>query len=405
MDLKELVKLALDELTWIDGLDGRGSATYLASIVEERNQDHEITMLAASAIVRERFSFDVDSYFKELRPLFIAESLSDEEDENLPHLPRMPLGAALSVMAFIDEEQPGGKYSAHSSNGIRILVAALTTDFAVLKFLARDPCMLVRAVVALNYRLDEWCRIQLGEDPFFHVRRYSFFYNEEKRLEMDAEWAEVENGSLDADFDFCSPRDCNCLDKDSDNEIFEFFDSRNMIIPHVPGGLDNKLRYFGGLEWSTQPLLIFNDDLDGPFGLVQYFKSRNPDHYSITHVKRDKENYDMQLRMAIGNLALIFQTKWEASEMELLSPYQEDYVSESLQRWNNLAQWADEMVQISPRLFEKGFKMRDYLLVCSDFQKSETLELWVRSGTDWLKVDNIKSLSDASKIVNSSIYF
>lgn len=388
MEPQQLLDEAVEALEWIEGAGKERRMAMYADKIEKDYADEEINIWAIWAIYNAIKNIEGECLIIDLNTLI--EEDYHQEDGHLDHpMPKMPLGLALAAMALISGEKPGGRFSTHENYAIRMVAASSTQDPELLDFLRFDPCMLVRTIVALNHSTGEISRRALGEDAFFHVQRRTLYGDSKALKEFDVRRDAIDKGSVKPEYEDFWPIDCNCIPHDYEDEVFEFFEEEKMTIPNIPPELEEKLRNFGGLNWATQTQPSPKDDY--LLNSVEYLKQSIPDQFIISNWGHGLNSYSINLRIALGDLALIFQTGWGGVFMDR---------AEQLQRWNDLAGWADEMVQLKSRNYEEGFRKRKFLVVFSDFRIGAKPEVWVHEENTWQRQDDIDSLAHACRFVN-----
>jgi hypothetical protein len=89
-------------------------------------------------------------------------------------------------------------------------MAVSTRNPKLLSILSKDPCMVVRTIVALNTFTPSEVKLELRNDTFFDVRRRTFYDDDEAIDKFDAERDAINAGKIEAPDDDEWPGHCVC---------------------------------------------------------------------------------------------------------------------------------------------------------------------------------------------------
>jgi hypothetical protein len=384
------VLTGVETVNWIRGAGKQSRERMFADSVLNDFSGEYVSIFYVGALLNELMEIDGTVVVNDLPTLIIDEEIQSSSDFQLHPLQEMTLGEAITIVALSDEIEPGDRWSSNDNPAIRLAVAAVTKDSKVLDYLSTDPCMLVRTAVAVNdFTLGE-TKEKLRTDPFWHVQRRTLYGDsnairdfDEKRELIDLSIKQVGEREF-------WPIDCACVDKyEAYQDLNESLqDEEGIFVPNVPEGLSGKLRNYGDWEWSTQP---FPDPKsDYLLASIEYLKTDIPDQFSINNWGHGLNSYSLNLRVAIGEIAIISQVGW-------YGVYNDS--ARCREAWDQMAREVDEMIQAKNRSFSSAFRLRDFLIIYSDFRLQRP-ELWMRRDSTWLQVKEVKTLRDISKYVN-----
>lgn len=356
----EIVEIAIEALDWIDTAGKDSLVSQYISQVESDYADIHVNLWAAIAICQEMYQRPEEQNGRyvevAIRLEWFSQVLQDgfhksDSDLELHPLTTLPLGTLIAVLA----SNSMSNFIYHENINVRALSAAVTVNDVELDKLSFDPCLLVRFAVSKNGHSSSMSLQRLDSDP------YLLKFNQ-----SDHSSYEISSGAN------LFPTDCNCQTSDIYEEFGEYFQEKDMFVPDIPNGLVGHLRNFSELSWTTQPQPLPRDDY--LLNSAEYLKGIIPDQYVISHWGHGVNSYSLNLRMAVGDLAILSQVGWGGI---YANP------SRDLERWNNAATWIDEIVQSMKTESNPGFHQRKYLIVHSSFRFEKELEFWIQAENNW----------------------
>ena len=395
MDLyskEEQVRLGVDSYNWIKGAGKESREHMFADSVINDYSDQSVSIFYVGVLLNRLGLHDGEVVVNDL-PTLIEDNHHFNSDNRLLHPEQfMTMGEAIAAIALIDDESPGGRFSGSTNPALRLTAAAVTRDPELLEFLSFDPCVLVRTAVAVNDFTSKDTLSRLRRDPFWHVQRRTYYGDSDFLKEFDETRKLIDSGEIDPEQPDFWPVDCACIEEENSYEEFNevFQEDEGLFVPNLPEGLAEKMREYDSWYWGTQPFPEPKSDY--MLESIDYLKGKIPDQYGFNHCGHGVNSYSLNFRFAIGELAIISQVGWYG------------VYNDSQQRrdaWDKMAREIDELIQGKPRIFSPEFRVRDYLIVFSDFRLNQP-ELWVRNGTEWSSVESIQTLGDIAKIVNKS---
>ena len=389
-DRYQQVLFGVDTVNWILGAGKESRSRMFADSVLKEHEDEKVNIFYVGALTNELGDLDATVIVNDLPTLIVDDYRSQTDNAYLHPLQEMTLGEAIVIVAMIGDSAYCNFFISHQNPAIRLAAAATTRNSKVLDYLSYDPCVLVRTAVAVSDFTASDTKTRLRKDPFWHVQRRTLYGNTAEIDEFDSKRALIDSGEIDPDFPEFRLTDCACVEDDFGYQNFNHFfhETEDLFVPNLPSGLSEKIREFDSWYWGTQP---FPDPKsDYLIYSVDYLKTKIPDQFAINHWGHGINSYGLNLRIAIDNLAIMGQVGW-------YGVYNDS--QKCRQAWNDMAREIDELIQARERKYSPEFRVRDYLIVYSDFRLTNP-ELWVRSESEWVQMEEVQSLSDIAKIVN-----
>ena len=390
MDKAEQLEFGVETVNWIQNAGKESRERMYADSVLKENADQKVNIYYVGALTNKLANHDAEVIVNDLHTLIRDERKSLPDERWLHPLQEMTIGEATAVVAMGDDEKFSNWSVTHSNPAIRLAAAAVSRSPEILDFLSYDPCVLVRTAVAVSDFTSSETKNRLRQDPFWHVQRRTYYGDAKAIAEFDNKRKMIDSEEIEPDEPEFWPGDCACVDVEFAYEDFNerFQVEEELFVPNLPEGLSEKMRKFDNWYWGTQP---FPDPkTDYLIYSVDYLKNKIPDQYALNHWGHGMNSYGLNLRIAIGDLAIMAQVAW-------FGVFNES--QKCREAWDDMARQIDELIQGKPRIYSEEFRQRDYLIVFSDFRLTYP-ELWVRNGSAWEKNESVSSLSDIAKIVN-----
>ena len=328
---------------------------------------------------------------------------------------RLPLGTASAYFLATDHfSRSEKKLLELSSNGMKALIAMLTSSKDVLEILSEDSCTFVRLAAAIRIECFSLngeevfgkCASWLDYDPYFPVRAVKKgdialldpqLSDEEFEtlMEVNDEYGMMNSGNR-----LLNISDCNCAFSETmQDEIWNrHFANKNsnreskLRKPRALEEFQYRVRGFGDYFIGTQPFpspmadyLQSEESIYGfsRTGILSYLKQSIPDQLVINHAGHGVNSYSLNFRFVRGRLAISAQVGWGGVYMD------EDLQAKS---WSSMVSWLNRAIAIEQSSFQEGYKHRDILVVYSDFRDGLTVE--ERHGSEWFLHKEIKNPDD-----------
>lgn len=380
----------VETVNWIQGAGKDSRVRMFADSVLKEQSDQKVNMYYVGALVNALEDIDSEVIINDLPTLIKDEEHPIAYEEYLHPLQEMTQGEANVLVAMTHDAEFRNQFIYNRNPVVRLAAAATTRDPSILENLSYDPCVLVRTAVAVNDSTASYTKDRLRRDPFWHVQRRTLYGNSDAVHEFDKKRKLIDSGEIEPENPDFWPIDCACVDDDFAYEYFNevFHEDRELYVPNVPDGLAEKMREFDSWYWGTQPFP--SPESDYLIASVEYLKTRIPDQYAVNHWGHGINSYGLNLRIAIGNLAIMGQVGWYGA-------YNDS--QECRNSWDSFAREINELIQGRERKYSPEFRMRDFLIVYSDFRLSKP-QLWIRNGSEWELKESVQTLSDIAKIVN-----
>jgi len=209
MTPEEQVQAAIDAIEWIRGAGKEDRELMFATSIEKDFADEIVNIWFLSAVFNRLGDIDGEVLINDLPTLFINDLSSEDQDWLHPEA-SLPMGTAIAIIGTIDYILPKNRWAKDPNSAVRITIAASTRNPELLSFLSNDSCMVVRTIVALNIATPAEIKMKLREDPFFHVRRRTYYGDRAGITRFDAERVAIDSGEVEAPSEDLWPGNCNC---------------------------------------------------------------------------------------------------------------------------------------------------------------------------------------------------
>jgi hypothetical protein len=300
----------------------------------------------------------------------------------------VPLGAAVAVASSSVFRQARARAAVSAEPGLRAIAAAVSRDPATLSMLSLDPCTVVRAAVALNRHTpaegpeDQLFRGPVGlealsRDPIGPIR---------------ALVTNPDSHSSDDDSESSEPRlgmaDCSCVPQSgAPRSLTTSFSECGLMLPAgVPSWLSAQVREFGPWRWATQPMPEpLSDYMMASF---DYLYESVPDHVAFSHAGHGVNSYSLNLRLAVGPIAVLLQTGWGGVYMD---------AADSTQAWNSMMTELSALLRTIDTAGALGYRQRQILIGFSEFRGGFSVQ-HLEAG-EWRQIPDIESWDDVRAAV------
>lgn len=209
MNPLEQLQEAIEAIEWIHSAGKTRRELMYADKVEKDYADEQVSVWFLGAVFNELGNIESEMLINDLQTLFVNEMKIEDEEWLHPEI-FLPMGTAISIIANIELVSTESKWLSDKNPGVRVAVASSTTDTEILTILSADPCMIVRTIVALNVFTPEKIKLGLRKDPFFDVRRRTFYGDREAIREFDEIRRAINAGEIEIPEDDAWPGDCIC---------------------------------------------------------------------------------------------------------------------------------------------------------------------------------------------------
>jgi len=316
---------------------------------------------------------DSDLIFLEnyIEPYDNMEAPTDQHQEMI-----VPYGPA--ILAILGDPDLVSEFNLdkYPNPGIRLLVAHLTSDSALLDHLSYDRCALVRAEVVTNKNSKDETKERLKEDPFVHVRHLAG-----GEIVEQSEDDQSLIGNLDME-------SCVCFETEINEGFDDFFSTKHSLdYPPITLIFEEEITEFGFWNWATQPFPTRWQDYSLNES-VEYLKGPIPDQYSLNHAGHGVNSYSLNFRHALGNLAIFAQCGYGGA-----------YMDSNGNSWDELQQRLCTVLLDNADWNSDEIRTRKYLLVYSDFRIGKEPELWQNNEGTWVHVETVRSWEDVSELL------
>jgi hypothetical protein len=209
MTSEEQVQEALEAIEWIQSAGKTRRELMYADKIEKDYADEEVSIWFLGAVFNQIGNEEGEVLINDLPTLFVDEFELEDQEWLHPEV-YLSMGKAISIIATIDYVSPADDWSPDVSAGERIAMAVSTRNPKLLSILSKDPCMVVRTIVALNTFTSPEVKLELRNDTFFDVRRRTFYDDDEAIDKFDAERDAINAGKIEAPDDDEWPGHCVC---------------------------------------------------------------------------------------------------------------------------------------------------------------------------------------------------
>lgn len=234
---------------------------------------------------------------------------------------------------------------------LRTLAASAETSPDVLARLAWDPCAVVRVAVAGNPLSPDETLAGLQHDPSRNVRRMLV---ENPGIPRSL-WEELlERDEFTSDAIAC---ECGRTGGHDDSMRQAFADSGLMLPSGIPADLVARVKEVDEWHWSTQPMPFAI--LDYMLETVDYLRGPVSDQVSFSHAGHGVNSFSLNLRLAVGPLALLTQTGWGGAYMDN---------EEQTAMWSEDMQAVSQILDLLKPAAVRGYHQREILIVKSEFR-------------------------------------
>jgi hypothetical protein len=176
----------------------------------------------------------------------------------------------------------------------------------------------------------------------------------------------------------------------SPEEFWADYKGSGLELPKVPAAFKNSLSVWDLWHIATQPTPEAIDDY--LMASVGTLRVPTPDQFSISHSGHGVNSYSLNLRLAVGPLALLCQVAWGGA-------YGDSRIKAL--RWNETMRGVSEILKTIQDRGRVGYHQRQFLLTYSDFRMDgillEVFEdgLWQKQmeTEDWAEIrDELEGL-------------
>lgn len=171
----------------------------------------------------------------------------------------------------------------------------------------------------------------------------------------------------------------------------DWFVEQGLDLPsQVPAALVDRLRRFGPAWWATQKAPLSLDDYMHDDVSRSLLAGDNPDQFALSHAGHGINSYALNLRLAVGEVALLVQAAWGGAYG--------DPVADS-RVWNELVANVDRFLaapglDVKPATTKKS-RTRQILVMHSTFRDDGQVHLWVRNASGiWDEVGTVESWAE-----------
>jgi hypothetical protein len=171
----------------------------------------------------------------------------------------------------------------------------------------------------------------------------------------------------------------------SPEEFWADYKDAGLELPKIPAAFKNSLSVWDLWHIGTQPLPQAIDDY--LMASVETLRVPTPDQFSISHSGHGVNSYSLNLRLAIGPLALLCQGAWGGALMDS---------NLATLHWNETMRGVSEVLTTLQARGRVGYHQRKFLITYSDFRMDGILLEVFEDGL-WLKqmeTENWQELKD-----------
>lgn len=327
---------------------------------------------AGAQLFLEKYKQEVD--FEELLE-FLAEDLTQWltiSDElltllNLHSKLEVELGQALHATQF-RLLQPELELACSQSVAVRVVTALASKTPEILKLTAVDPCYLVRLASYENQNLPR-------EDVEYFRREDTYF----------REFTTEDVKQMGDDYDkITTVETCGCSEDDISDFIHDKYSEERLELPPIANEFEKRMRYYGGLNFGTQPLPGPTEDYMF-LEILDYLKGPIPDQYVVNYAGHGINSFALNFRYALGELAVLVQVGYGGAYGD---------VKKDAQHWDECVNYLGNIMILNPENRQEGLWQRKYILLYSNFRLEKHIQLLVFRNKTWNELPLVQSWDD-----------
>lgn len=139
--------------------------------------------------------------------------------------------------------------------------------------------------------------------------------------------------------------------------FYEYYEAAGLKLPDIPMDFRDSLREWSFWFLATQPKPLPIDDY--LMETVDELRSPVADQFALSHSGHGINSYSLNLRMAIGDLALLVQVAWGGAFGD---------ASADAAKWNDTMLYVSEILDLFNLQSKPGWHQRKFLVTYSDFR-------------------------------------
>lgn len=143
----------------------------------------------------------------------------------------------------------------------------------------------------------------------------------------------------------------------SRESFYEYYKAAGLELPRIPRGLKPHLREWG--DWFLATLPEPDGFEDYRMHTVDMLKAPVADQFALSHAGHGISSYSLNLRMAIGDLALLVQVGWGGAYGDPIRETGD---------WNELMADVSEILKRFDLKRKPGWRQRKFLVTYSSFR-------------------------------------
>lgn len=206
---EEQVQEAVDAIEWIHSAGKVRRERMYASKVENDFANEEVSIWFLGAVFNRIGNIEGEVLINDLPTLFVDNFELEDQEWLHPEI-YLPMGKAISIIARFDATSLSYEWIEKAGTGERIAIVAATRDPDTLALMSNDPCVIVRAIVAVNSFTTQDVKQKLRKDTFFDVRRRTLYGDTAAINDFDAERDSIKSGEVVAPENDNWPGHCPC---------------------------------------------------------------------------------------------------------------------------------------------------------------------------------------------------
>lgn len=143
----------------------------------------------------------------------------------------------------------------------------------------------------------------------------------------------------------------------SGQSFYDYYEAAGLKLPDIPADLRDRLREWSFWFLATQPEPLPIDDY--LMETVDVLRSPVADQFALSHAGHGVNSYSLNLRLAIGDLAMLVQVAWGGA-----------YGDASIDgaKWNDTMLYVSEILDLFNLKSKSGWHQRKFLVTYSDFR-------------------------------------